>query len=94
MADSVLFFLDTDLWICSLDISNSSTILAGAKRHFFLLSEWRSIDGGFLVEDISASREFIISKKHELLVISGGLQFEQPWMTREIDFKSSSSKRH
>ena len=38
MAGSVLFFLDTDLWIFSLDISNSSTILAGAKRHFFLLS--------------------------------------------------------
>lgn len=82
MAGSVLFFLDTDLWICSLDISNSSTILAGAKRHFFLLSEWRSFNGGFLIEYISASREFVVSKKHELLVISEGLQFEQPWITK------------
>ena len=82
MAGSVLFFLDTDLWICSLDISNSSTVLAGAKRHFFLLSEWRSINGGFLVEYISTSREFVVSKKHEVLVISGGLQFEEPWLTK------------
>lgn len=82
MAGSILLFLDTDLWICSLDISNSSTIPDGAKRHFFLLSEWRSIDGGFLVEYISASREFVVSKKHELLVISGGLELEQPWMAK------------
>lgn len=80
MAGSVLYFLDTDLWICSLDATNKSTILSGAKRHCFLLSEWRSTDGSFLVEYIPTTREFIVSRKHELLVISGGLEFEEPWI--------------
>jgi WD40 repeat protein len=77
---NILYFLDTDLWICSLDITNKSTILSGAKRHFFLLSEWRSVDGGFLVEYIPTTREFLVSRMHELLVISGGLEFEEPWI--------------
>lgn len=80
IAGSVLLFLDTDLWICSLDIKDKSTILTGAKRHFFLLSEWRSVDGSFLVEYIPTTRKFLVSRKHELLVISGGLEFEEPWI--------------
>jgi len=80
MAGNVLYFLDTDLWICSLDMTNKSTISSGAKRHCFLLSEWRSVDGNFLVDFIPTRREFLVSRKHEMLVISGGLEFEEPWI--------------
>jgi WD40 repeat protein len=80
--ESMVIFLDNDLWICSIDVYNLSTISSGARRHFFLLSEWQSIYGGFIVEYISSTRQFVVSKKHELLVISRGLEFEEPWIVQ------------
>jgi WD40 repeat protein len=82
VAGSVVFFLDLDLWICSLDISTASPISKGARRHFFLLSEWQSINGGFIIEYAPATCEFLVARKHEVLVITRGLKFEEPWMSK------------
>ena len=81
VAGNVVFFLDSDLWICSLDIASISSISNGARRHFFLLSEWQSIDGGFIIEYVPAAREFLVARKHEVLVVSRGLKFEEPWIS-------------
>lgn len=79
---SVVFFLDLDLWICSLDLITALSISKGASRHFFLLSEWQSIDGGFIIEYVPATCEFVVARKHQVLVISRGLTFEEPWISK------------
>ncbi len=81
VAGSLFLFLDIDLWVCSLDIATASTISNGVRRHFFLLSEWQSINRDFLVEYVPATREFLIAKKHQVLVVGRGLELEEPWIS-------------
>jgi WD40 repeat protein len=76
---SLILFLDTDLWVCSLDMTKVTSLTHGVKRHFFLLSEWQSSDRGFIVEYAPARREFLVARKHGVLVVSRGLEFEEPW---------------
>ncbi|OBT74634.1 hypothetical protein VF21_06396 [Pseudogymnoascus sp. 05NY08] len=80
-AGSLVFFLDTDLWVCSLDVAKTTTSSHEAMRHFFLLSEWQSSDRGFIIEYMPSRREFIIAMKHCILVFSRGLEFEEPWFS-------------
>lgn len=77
---STLLFLDDALWVCSLDVSKHSSFTVGAKRHFFLLSEWQGVDGKFLIEYNPDSREFVVVRKHGILVVGKGLEFEEPWI--------------
>ncbi|KFX96457.1 hypothetical protein V490_03341 [Pseudogymnoascus sp. VKM F-3557] len=81
MAGSLIFFLDNDLWVCSLDMARVTVNIHNAKRHFFLLSEWQSSDRGFTINYISSRREFIMAMKHGILVFSRGLDFEEPWFS-------------
>ena len=81
VAGSVVFFLDLDLWVCSLDVASISSISNGARRHFFLLSEWQTIYGGFIIEYVPATGEFLVARKHEVLVVSRGLKFKEPWIS-------------
>lgn len=80
VSGTTIFFLDMDLWICSLDVTNTLSIEHGARRHFFLLSEWQSTDGSFLIQYVATTREFLVARKHRILVISRGLDFEEPWI--------------
>lgn len=80
-AESLILFLDNDLWVCSLDMARITSSSHGAKRHFFLLSEWQSSDRGFIIEYLPSRREFIIAMKHGILVFSRGLEFEEPWFS-------------
>ena len=77
----LLLFLDTDLWVCSLDLTSFTLSRHGTKRHFFVLSEWQSSGGGFIIEYAPARREFLVAKKHQILVIRRGLDFAEPWFT-------------
>lgn len=76
---SLLLFLDNNLWICSLDIVKLLSTGQGARRHFFLLSEWQSNGKDFIIEYVAARREFLIVKRHELLVVKRGLEISEPW---------------
>ena len=76
---SLLLFLDTDLWVCSLDVRTFASAGHGAQRHFFVLSEWQSSDGGYIVEYVPARREFLIARKHGILIVRRGLDFAEPW---------------
>jgi WD40 repeat protein len=76
---SLILFLDSDLWVCSVDVTRYSLSGHGAERHFFLLSEWQSSDGRFIIEYIPLRREFVVVRKHGVLVISRGLDFAEPW---------------
>ncbi|KAL2070557.1 hypothetical protein VTL71DRAFT_13583 [Oculimacula yallundae] len=75
-----VFFLDMELWVCSIDVTSPLSIASGARRHFFLLSEWQDPYGKFLVHFVPTTREFLVISKHQLLVMAHGLDFEEPWV--------------
>ncbi|OCK74785.1 hypothetical protein K432DRAFT_429827 [Lepidopterella palustris CBS 459.81] len=77
---SLILFLDTDLWVCSLNVTRATSFAHGAKRHFFLLSEWQSSDKHFIIEYVPTTREFLVARKHGVLVVSRGLEFKEPWL--------------
>ena len=75
---SLLIFLDKGLWICTVDITQWIAHKQGAKRHFFLLSEWKGSTHNFLIEYIPIRREFAVVRKHDVLVIRRGLDVGTP----------------
>lgn len=72
---TLLLFLDTDLWVCSLDLRTFRAVLQ-VKRHFFILSEWRGGTGRVLMH-FTSMRDFIFAKEGELIVIKRGLEFSE-----------------
>ncbi|KAI9662479.1 MAG: hypothetical protein M1821_008646 [Bathelium mastoideum] len=72
---TTLLFLDTDLWICSLDLKTFGTTPV-AKRHFFVLSEWFTASGELLYQ-FTTKKEFVFAKKHEVIVVKHGLDFAE-----------------
>ena len=79
--DTKLLFLDTNLWVCSLDLSEQETSAEAVKRHFFLLSEWQGGVGSepFIMIFSETKREFLIAFKERLLVVKRGLDLAEPW---------------
>ena len=77
---STLIFLDVDLWVCSLDLTSSVLSGNGARRHFFLLSEWQSSNGLFIIDYVPAKREFLVAYGHRILVVNRGLDLSEPWI--------------
>ncbi|GLB12828.1 hypothetical protein AtubIFM61612_000215 [Aspergillus tubingensis] len=53
---SLVLFLDSDLWVCSVDVRQWNAAGQGAWRHFFLLPEWKGNNREFLVEYIPRRR--------------------------------------
>ena len=76
-----LLFLDTNLWVCSLELSTQKISAKAVKRHFFLQSEWHSGIGSepFIMAFSEAKREFLIAFKERLLVVKRGLDSAEPW---------------
>ena len=79
--ETTLLFLDTNSWVCSLELSSKELSAKAVKRHFFLLSEWqRSIASEpFLMTFCEVKREFLIAFKERLLVVKRGLDAAEPW---------------
>lgn len=75
---SVVLFLDSDLWVCSVDIARWVAERQGTLRHFFLLPEWAENGKDFLIEYLPTRREFLVVKKHDVVVIRRGLDVEIP----------------
>ncbi|KAI9784880.1 MAG: hypothetical protein M1816_000575 [Peltula sp. TS41687] len=72
---TTLLFLDTDLWVCSIDLKTFTTA-PQAKRHFFIPSEWLSCNGDIILQ-LTSKDEFVFAKKNDLVVIKRGLDFEE-----------------
>ena len=68
-----LFFLDIDLWVCSLDLTTYA-ITSEMKRHFFIPSDWYCTSREMLIQ-FTATKEFVIAKRQELLIIKGAAQY-------------------
>ena len=79
--DARLLFLDTNLWVCSLDLDSQELSAEAVKRHFFLLPEWQNRTGSepFLMAFSEAKREFSVAFKDRLLVVRRGLDIAEPW---------------
>ena len=72
---TILLFLDTDFWVCSLEL-NTFEATPMAKRHFFIPSEWQSRRGNHFLQ-YTSRREFVFAKRGELVVIKRGLDFSE-----------------
>lgn len=79
---SLILFLDVSLWVCSLDVTKVTSFSHKVKRHFFLLSEWQSSNRGFIIDYVPVTREFVVAKKDRILIVSKGLELEEPWLAR------------
>ncbi|KAL8724603.1 MAG: hypothetical protein Q9181_006758 [Wetmoreana brouardii] len=74
-----LLFLDKDNWVCSHGLTTSTLSARAVTRHFFLLSEWQSGGGGFLLDYLPVKREFAVAFKDCVLVVKKGLENGEPW---------------
>ena len=72
-----LLFLDTDLWVCSLELKNFS-VAPELKRHFFIPSEWRNKNSKDILFHYTSKDEFVFAKKDGLVVIARGLDYSEP----------------
>lgn len=70
---NILLFLDTDLWVCSLDLKNFITT-PEVKRHFFIPTDWLSTSGEMLFQ-LTSKNEFIFVKKTGLAIIKRGMDY-------------------
>ena len=79
--DAKLIFLDTDFWVCSLDLCLQEISPKAVKRHFFLPSEWQSRIGDehFVIVFSEAKREFMLAFKERFLVVKRGLDIAETW---------------
>ena len=68
-----LYFLDIDLWVCSLNLTTFAMI-PEMKRHFFIPSDWNRTSREMLFQFTSV-KEFVIAKRQELLIIKGAAQY-------------------
>ncbi|KAJ2902781.1 NACHT and WD domain-containing protein [Zalerion maritima] len=87
---STIYFVDIDLWICSLDLDLfRSTSLA--KRHFFIPSEWARSSGDVLVAFVAATRDFFFSSNHRFIIVKSGLEFQEEIRLVSMPGQQSSS---
>lgn len=72
---NTLLFLDTDLWVCSLNLKKFA-ITPEAKRHFFIPTDWLSISGDVFFQ-LTQKNEFVFAKKYALLIIRRGMDYSE-----------------
>jgi hypothetical protein len=84
ISPSTLVFLDTRLWICSIDVqplfgkgegnisgNRSSLPNIGIRRHFFALSEWCDAEGEMKCSLVAVPGMPLQSMDHEIVFVSG-----------------------
>jgi len=89
---TLLLFLDTDLWVCSLDLKTFCNTLQ-FKRHFFIPLDWQVASGEMLFQ-FTSKNDFVFAKRHELIVISRGLNFSEPVTMSQLPKLNIDLPRH
>lgn len=87
-----LLFLDSDLWVCSINLSTFS-LAPQAKRHFFLPLDWQVASGDMLL-CFTARNDFVFAKRHELVVVSRGLDFLETVTLSKLQKLAFQSPHH
>lgn len=75
VAGNNLLFLDTDLWVCSLDLKTFAST-PEAKRHFFIPSNWQRTSGDIMFQ-YTSKNEFVLANKDELVIIKRGMDYAE-----------------
>lgn len=70
-----LVFLDTDLWVCSMELKSFATT-PEAQRHFFIPSDWHSNSDNVLFQ-LTSKDEFVYVNKNELRVIKRAMNYSE-----------------
>lgn len=70
-----LVFLDTDLWVCSLELK-SFAATPEAQRHFFIPSDWHSNSDSILFQ-FTSKDEFVYVNRNELRVIKRAMNYSE-----------------
>ncbi|PYH69571.1 WD40 repeat domain-containing protein [Aspergillus vadensis CBS 113365] len=78
VSGGLILFVDSDFWVCTVDLAQWKTNRQGAWRHFLLLSEWKGNSAKFLIEYLPCTREFMVVQRHNVLVIKRGLDVAVP----------------
>lgn len=76
MGPSRLIFLDTELWLCSVDLMAGCDTAGeprGMQRYFFVPSEWRGAMGKVLLQFNEMNREFVVAVGSGIVVAKHGL---------------------
>ncbi|CAG8974399.1 hypothetical protein HYALB_00010039 [Hymenoscyphus albidus] len=73
ITENKLLFINTDLWVCSLDLKTFAATQE-VKRHFFIPSNWQVASGEIMIS-FTAKKDFVFVKRSELVIISRGLDF-------------------
>jgi WD40 repeat protein len=79
---TVLYFLDVDLWVSSVDLRTFS-VTQQVKRHFFIPSEWRNSTGRLLMR-LTSKHDFVFAKHDEFVVVKRGLEFSEIMEISEV----------
>lgn len=67
-----LLFLDTDMWICSVESENFDK--CQYKRHFFIPFHWLSIQSQLVIK-VARGGQLVVGKEGEVAVFENGLHF-------------------
>ncbi|MCJ1356771.1 MAG: hypothetical protein MMC33_006767 [Icmadophila ericetorum] len=70
-----LVFLDTDSWVCSVDLEGLTAKSVTYSRHFFVPYDWLS--GTRDVICAVSQREILFARNDELAIVKGGLEFAE-----------------
>ena len=70
-----LVFLDTDLWVCSLELKSFATT-PEAQRHFFIPLDWHS-DSNDVLFQFTSKHEFVYINKNELRIIKRAMNYSE-----------------
>lgn len=70
-----LVFLDTDLWVCSLELK-SFAVTPEAQRHFFIPSDWHS-NSDDVIFQFTSKDEFVYANKKGLRVIKRAMNYAE-----------------
>ncbi|GLB07084.1 hypothetical protein AtubIFM57258_002406 [Aspergillus tubingensis] len=75
-AASKIVFLDTHSWVCTADLDTPEDSKELYVRHFFVPYDWFS--GSRHIISTVVSRDVLITRKSDLAVIKGGLEYTLP----------------
>ena len=79
--DAKVVFVDTQAWVCTLELSSRQISARSVRQHFFLLSEWQNgiSNDLFIMVFSKPTTEFLIAFRDRLLTIRNGLSLSESW---------------
>ena len=74
-APSTLVFLDTDLWVCTINLQKFDG--RSFTRHFFIPYDWLSASGHRVLMDVVGQSDVLAVRNEEVAIVRRGLRVEE-----------------